>query len=123
MQSSECSDSDKCSPEEKAVIVSSSVRERKTDSAIEGPPVSPTRPINIVIACHSHAPLQEFWNRVPGPKFCVSMPCCGKTWSSLSEIPICAYEDYEVFSPKRLIFLYHSEGDKGEWENKFKTFS
>lgn len=24
---------------------------------------------NIVIACHSHAPLQEFWDRVPLPKY------------------------------------------------------
>jgi hypothetical protein len=29
---------------------------------------STTTAINIVIACHSHAPLQEFWDRVPQPK-------------------------------------------------------
>jgi hypothetical protein len=32
-------------------------------------PISPpTVDHNIVIACHSHAPLQEFWDRVPSPK-------------------------------------------------------
>ena len=65
-------------------------------------------PINIVIACHSHAPLQEFWDRVPAPKFCVSMPCCGKLWSHLDQAPVAVYDDYEVFSPKRKIYLYRS---------------
>lgn len=66
--------------------------------------------LHIVIACHSHAPLQEFWNRVPGPKACVSMPCCGKTWSNLEDKPLDVYEDYEVFSPKRRIHLYWNDG-------------
>lgn len=68
-------------------------------------------PINIVIACHSHAPLQEFWDRVPVPKFCVAMPCCGKTWSHLEQTPLHVYDDYEVFSPKRKIFLYHTDSN------------
>ncbi|CAM9209864.1 unnamed protein product, partial [Ectocarpus fasciculatus] len=63
---------------------------------------------NIVIACHSHAPLQEFWDRLSHPKFCVSMPCCKAQWSHLTDTPLCEYEDYEVFSPKRLVKLYHS---------------
>ena len=67
--------------------------------------------LSIVIACHSHAPLQEFWDRVPCPKLCVSMPCCGKSWSNLNEEPLEVYDDFEVFSPKRRIFLYHSSGE------------
>ena len=67
--------------------------------------------ISIVIACHSHAPLQEFWDRVPVPKYCVVMPCCGKSWSHLKQSPLSVYDDYEVFSPKRKIFLYHTIGD------------
>lgn len=64
---------------------------------------------NIVIACHSHAPLQEFWDRLTSPKYCVNMPCCkAKEWSYLNESPACEYEDYEVFSPKRLVKLYYS---------------
>jgi hypothetical protein len=64
--------------------------------------------LTLVIACHSHAPLQEFWDRVPSPKFAVVMPCCGKTWSSLQETPIDIYDDFEVLSPRRRIYLYHS---------------
>ena len=66
--------------------------------------------VNIVIACHSHAPLQEFWDRVPCPKACVSMPCCGKSWSALDEAPVDVYDDFEVFSPKRRIHLYWNDG-------------
>ena len=32
--------------------------------------------LSIVAACHSHAPLKEFWNRVPEPKICITLPCC-----------------------------------------------
>jgi hypothetical protein len=63
---------------------------------------------NIVIACHSHAPLQEFWDRVSSPKMCVSMPCCKAEWSRLSDAPLLEYDDYEVFSPRRLVKLYHT---------------
>ena len=74
---------------------------RSTDRDNEVPKVH-----NIVIACHSHAPLQEFWDRVPTPKYAVVMPCCGKNWSSLSCSPVDTYDDFEVYSPKRKIFLY-----------------
>lgn len=65
-------------------------------------------PPTIVIACHSHAPLEEFWARVPAPKYCVSMPCCGKTWSDLSQPRMLEYDDYEIYSPKRHIVLYET---------------
>lgn len=64
--------------------------------------------MSIVIACHSHAPLQEFYNRIPSPKIAVVMPCCGKTWSSLVETPIDVYDDFEVLSPRRKIYLYYT---------------
>ena len=64
---------------------------------------------SIVIACHSHAPLQEFWDRVPCPKHAVVMPCCGKDWSNLSLSPLDTFDDYEVYSPKRKIFLYYQK--------------
>ena len=67
------------------------------------------RPYSFVIACHSHAPLQEFWDRVPSPKVAIAMPCCGKTWSDLNIAPIYVYDDFEVFSPKRTIYVYHHE--------------
>ncbi len=67
--------------------------------------------MSIVIACHSHAPLQEFWDRVATPKIAIVMPCCGKTWSSLNESPILTFEDYEILSPRRKIFIYHRDNE------------
>lgn len=64
------------------------------------------RPLSVVVACHSHAPLQEFWDRLPPPKVALSLPCCGKMWSLLAEPAVHEYEDYEVFSPKRRVFIY-----------------
>lgn len=63
--------------------------------------------LTIVIACHSHAPLQEFWDRIPSPKLAITMPCCS-TYSSLTIKPFYEYEDYEIYSAKRTIKLYAS---------------
>ena len=43
-----------------------------------------------------------------GPRryFCISLPCCGKTWSTLSRPPAKAYDDFEVVSPKRRVYIY-----------------
>lgn len=66
--------------------------------------------ISIVIACHSHAPLEEFWNRLNNKKLAVSLPCCGKFWSIMENvIPIMEYDDYEIFSPRRRVYLYSSD--------------
>ena len=62
---------------------------------------------SVVVVCHSHAPLQEFWDRLSSPKYCIAMPCCKAEWSSLDMTPLCTYDDFEVFSPKRRIHLYH----------------
>ena len=35
-----------------------------------------TQTLSIVVSCHSHAPLQEFWERVKGPKLAITMACC-----------------------------------------------
>ena len=73
---------------------------------------------SIVIACHSHAPLQEFWDRLDvavGPKYCIAMPCCKEAeWSSLAQAPLYTYDDFEVFSPKRKIYLYYSADDAND---------
>ena len=66
--------------------------------------------ISIVIACHSHAPLEEFWNRLSNRRLAVSLPCCGKYWSIMKNvIPIMEYDDYEIFSPRRRVYLYSSD--------------
>jgi hypothetical protein len=36
----------------------------------------PDPPLSIVIACHSHAPVSEFWNRLSTPKIAITMACC-----------------------------------------------
>ncbi len=62
--------------------------------------------LSIIIACHSHAPLAEFWSRVTSPKLCITMPCCSN-YSDLPGIePLCTFDDYEVYSPKRRIKIY-----------------
>ncbi|KAG7342610.1 hypothetical protein IV203_017854 [Nitzschia inconspicua] len=69
----------------------------------------PTR-LAVVIACHSHAPLEEFWNRLvdnhDGPKICVAMPCCAQFNELTNETPLLEYDNFEVYSPKRHIQIY-----------------
>lgn len=94
-------------------VVDDTEKDAKVPGSAEStiPSSSPREGIlNIVIACHSHAPLQEFWNRVPCPKACVAMPCCGKSWSNLEDTPLDVYDDFEVFSPKRRVHLYWNDG-------------
>lgn len=67
--------------------------------------------LSIVVACHSHAPLAEFWARVPAPKICVTMPCC-ENYSDLPLRPIFQYDDFETFTPKRRVKIY---ADLGNW--------
>lgn len=64
--------------------------------------------LSIVVACHSHAPLEEFWERVPSPKLCVSMPCCAQYSELPKESPLLEYENFEVYSPKRRIKIFAS---------------
>eukprot|EP00529_Nitzschia_sp_RCC80_P025920 CAMPEP_0113441786 /NCGR_PEP_ID=MMETSP0014_2-20120614/1267_1 /TAXON_ID=2857 /ORGANISM="Nitzschia sp." /LENGTH=348 /DNA_ID=CAMNT_0000332651 /DNA_START=11 /DNA_END=1057 /DNA_ORIENTATION=- /assembly_acc=CAM_ASM_000159 len=66
--------------------------------------------LSIAIACHSHAPLEEFWGRMPSPKLCVSMPCCAQYSEIPDETPVLTYDDFEVYSPKRTIKIFASAG-------------
>lgn len=67
-----------------------------------------TAQMSIVVACHSHAPLHEFWVRVPSPKLAIVMPCCSASYSYLPDVPILEFEDFEVYSPKRKICIYYT---------------
>lgn len=71
------------------------------------PPTPDPNTLSIVVACHSHAPLQEFWSRISGLKICVAMPCCSD-YSDLSDEPILRFEDFEVYSPMRTVLIYSS---------------
>jgi hypothetical protein len=64
--------------------------------------------LSIVIACHSHAPLEEFWNRLPLPRLCIAMPCCAQFSDLPKETPILSYDCFEVYSPKRRINVFVS---------------
>ena len=81
------------------------IKKRTDDFVI--PPKSNNNQLSIIVACHSHCILQEFWNRVPTPKIAIVMPCCNEAWSELNEMPIDVYNDYEVQSPRRKILLYY----------------
>jgi len=85
------------------------------DNANEGDDASDDRSttktpvlLSIAIACHSHAPLEEFWERMPSPKLCVAMPCCAQFSELPKEIPISEYDNYEIYSPKRRIKIFAS---------------
>ena len=69
--------------------------------------------VEIVIACHSHAPLQEFWNRLLQRRIAsshralaITMACCAN-YSDLIQKPILVFDDYEVYSAKRTIKIYN----------------
>ena len=65
--------------------------------------------LSIAIACHSHAPLEEFWERMPNPKLCVALPCCAQFSELPKETPILEYDNFEVYSPKRKIKIFSSK--------------
>ena len=61
---------------------------------------------SVVLAVHTHAPLQEFWDRVPRPKVCVSLPCCAD-YGWLNKNLYISYSDYEIFSKCKHINIYY----------------
>jgi hypothetical protein len=64
--------------------------------------------LSIVVACHSHAPLEEFWDRLGSPKMCIAMPCCAQYSELPKEGPILEYDNFEVYSPQRRIRIFYS---------------
>jgi hypothetical protein len=73
--------------------------------------------LDVVVACHSHAPLEDFWNRLialnsmksaaaAAKIIAVAMPCCADFSNLASETPICSFEDYEVYSAMRRVNIY-----------------
>jgi hypothetical protein len=72
-------------------------------------PSNITTMLHIVIACHSHAPLSEFWARTAHPRIAIAMPCC----AAYSELPSdevkLEFDDYEVYSAKRKIKIYYDK--------------
>ena len=81
--------------------------EKRADDISVDPTKSPAL-LSIAVACHSHAPLEEFWERMPSPKLSVAMPCCAQFSELLKEKPIFEYDNYEVYSPKRRIKIFAS---------------
>mmetsp|Transcript_34718 Transcript_34718/g.50972 ORF Transcript_34718/g.50972 Transcript_34718/m.50972 type:complete len:404 (+) Transcript_34718:256-1467(+) len=65
---------------------------------------------DIVVACHSHAPLEEFWQRLDRvartPPIAVVLPCCADFSNLPSKDLVMAFEDFEVYSPKRTVKIY-----------------
>jgi hypothetical protein len=46
------------------------------DETVRASSISTGSRLSIVVSCHSHAPLQEFWDRVQAPKLAITMACC-----------------------------------------------
>jgi hypothetical protein len=70
--------------------------------------------VDLVLACHSHAPLQEFWDRILKRRaddntrcrsICITMHCCAD-FSDINQPPVLVFDDYEVYSPKREVRIY-----------------
>lgn len=62
----------------------------------------------VVLAVHSHAPLQSFWSKLPANKLriCVSVPCCGDYgWLSTNDLKE-KYMDHEIESQANTILVY-----------------
>ena len=83
------------------------IEKRADDISVDPTKKSPAL-LSIAVACHSHAPLEEFWERMPSPKLSVAMPCCAQFSELLKEKPIFEYDNYEVYSPKRRIKIFAS---------------
>jgi len=75
--------------------------------------------INMIISCHSHAPLQEFWDRLHSDhihikckmkKIAITMACCSN-YAELNDdiLPILEFDDFEVYSPKRRVKIYYDD--------------
>jgi hypothetical protein len=47
----------------------------------------------VILAVHCHAPLGELWDRLPSPKYCISLPCCGDCGLLKHAPPIVSYRD------------------------------
>jgi len=93
------------------------------------PTLAATTPLDVVIACHSHAPLEEFWGRLTSfagvcndsstkgaenssatgrvwSKVAISMNCCAQYCILPALTPLQTYDDFEVYSPKRTVRIY-----------------
>ena len=60
--------------------------------------------LNIVIGVHSHAPFQEFWNRLPKPKIALMIPCCIKCDIPMN--PTKRINDTKILSKKNEIIIW-----------------
>ena len=85
---------------------SSSTRSSSSSSSSSPPPPAL---LSVVVACHSHAPLAEFWSRVPPPKVAVTMACCADFSDLKAETPVMEFDDYEVYSPKRRVKIFFTD--------------
>ena len=63
--------------------------------------------LRVVLAVHSHAPLQDFYASLPNPKYAISLPCCGAD-GFVAQPPFHRYEDVEVLSPKREFYMWRN---------------
>eukprot|EP00915_Cephaloidophora_sp_WS-2016_P011927 GHVH01017368.1.p1 GENE.GHVH01017368.1~~GHVH01017368.1.p1 ORF type:complete len:371 (-),score=45.49 GHVH01017368.1:25-1137(-) len=68
-------------------------------------PPSSLQGLNVVVSCHSHAPLDEFWERMAGNSICVSLPCCSDYGMVKTGKIVIEYQDYEILSPKRHVIV------------------
>ena len=65
----------------------------------------PNVSLSIVIAIHSHANFNDFWNRIPCPAIGISIPCCVPQTVD-NEIPLLEYIDMGITSPMNAVLIW-----------------
>lgn len=60
--------------------------------------------LSVIVGVHSHAPLKEFWDRVPDPKIAIVIPCCSP--QETDREPDLEYDDTRIFSKKNHIKIW-----------------
>lgn len=63
--------------------------------------------LSIILGVHSHANLNEFWQRVPSPKIAIVIPCCVPQTTNVT--PIGQYRDDKIFSEKNEVIYWISK--------------
>lgn len=69
--------------------------------------IDQTATLSIILAVHSHANLNDFWQRIPLSKIAIAIPCCVNQCTDID--PVESYNDNKIFSEKNQIIYWISK--------------
>jgi hypothetical protein len=64
--------------------------------------------LSVVVAVHSHADFNAFWNRIPTPKLGIAIPCCLEQYCDNLDC-LEEYEDDHILSAAKHIKMWYQE--------------